>query len=76
MGFTLDQRAGDAAVSFFLATEARMAQLRRDGSPHQSGVGAYVTPILMILGLLACYALLADWRQLPSMVTAALSFGG
>lgn len=59
-----------------LATEARMAQTRRDGRPHQSGAGAYVAPVLMILGLLACYALLADWRYLPSVVSSALSFGG
>lgn len=53
-----------------------MAQLKRDSRPDQSGVGAYVAPVLMILGLLVCYALLADWRQLPSVVSSALSFGG
>lgn len=53
-----------------------MAQSRRDGRPSQNGAGAYVAPVLMILGLLACYALLADWQQLPSMVSSALSFGG
>jgi hypothetical protein len=53
-----------------------MAQSKRDGRPHQSGVAAYVTPVLMILGLLACYALLADWREVPIALASALSFGG